>query len=173
MGGGDCGVGLKTDDELRQKWVIFLPSISLWIPNIIQIWDGRKKLAVEIQKSLCRGLKADNLIESTCFYLKLVNSTCFYLKICQVHGFCLNFSRVRIFCNNNYSKLVPYSTQPGVFPSWTIVDNLTKNSKVKFIIETKGNTPTYFTHTKIQIMLEISLKSATSPQRITSSMKPS
>ena len=51
------------------------PNISVRISKRIQIWDGRQKLAVEIQKSLCGGRKTENLIESTCFYLKtsLVN----------------------------------------------------------------------------------------------------
>ena len=56
---------------------------------------------------------------------------CFYLKIIRVYIFCSIYSWVRMFCDDDRSKLVPESTQPGGFPSWTIVDNLTKNSKVK------------------------------------------
>ena len=47
------------------------PSVSLLISKIIQIWDERKKVSVEIQKTLCGGINADNLIGSTCFYLKI------------------------------------------------------------------------------------------------------
>ena len=64
-------------------------------------------MAVEIQKLLCGGKKTENLIESTCFDLK--NS--------QVYVFCSNFSQVRMFCDDDHSKLVPESTQPGGFPS--------------------------------------------------------
>ena len=53
-------------------------------------------MAVEIQKTLCGGRKTENLIESTCFYL----------KISRVHVFCSNFSRVRMFCDDDHSKLV-------------------------------------------------------------------
>ena len=52
-------------------------------------------------------LKRDNLIESTCNYL----------KVSQVHVFCSNFSRVRLFCVEDHSKLVPESAQPGGVPS--------------------------------------------------------
>ena len=77
-------------------------------------------MAVEIQKTLCGGAKPENLTESTCFYL----------KFSRVYVFCSNFSRVRMFCDDDHLKLVPESTRPGGFPSRTIVDNLTKNSKV-------------------------------------------
>ena len=60
---------------------------------------------VEIQHFLCGGRKTDNLIESTSFYL----------KISQFHVLHLNFSQVRVFCNDNRSKLVQESTQPGGF----------------------------------------------------------
>ena len=43
------------------------PSISVYISKSIYIWDGRQKVAVEIQNSLCGGRKTDNLIDSTCF----------------------------------------------------------------------------------------------------------
>ena len=33
------------------------PSVSVCIPKIIQIWYGKKKVAVEIQKTLCGGRK--------------------------------------------------------------------------------------------------------------------
>ena len=64
-------------------------------------------MAVEIQKSLCGGRKIENLIESTCFHL----------KICQVHVFCSNFSRVRMFCDDDHLKLIPEYMQPGIFSS--------------------------------------------------------
>ena len=35
-----------------------------------------------------------------------------------------------MFGDDNHSELVPESTQSGGFLTWTIVDNLTKNSKV-------------------------------------------
>ena len=46
-------------------------SVSVWISKIIRIWYGRKKVVVEIQKSFCGGRKIENLIKSTCFYLKV------------------------------------------------------------------------------------------------------
>ena len=60
-------------------------------------------MAVEIKKTLCGGRNTDNLI----------NYTCFYVKIGQVHVFCSNFSQVCMFCDDNRSKLVPGSTKPG------------------------------------------------------------
>ena len=60
-------VGLKIDTEQRKKRVLFLPSFSVRLSKRIQIWDGRQKVALEIQKSLCRGRNKDNLVESTCF----------------------------------------------------------------------------------------------------------
>ena len=54
--------------------------------------DGRQKVAVKIQKSLCGGRKTENLIESTCFYL----------KISRFHVFCSIFSRVHMFYNDNH-----------------------------------------------------------------------
>ena len=96
-------------------------SVSVLIQKIIQIRDGRQIMAVGIHKTLCGGRNAGNLIEFTCFHL----------NISRVHVFCSNFSRIRKFCDDDHSKLVPESTWPGGFPSWTIVDNITKNSKVK------------------------------------------
>ena len=73
----------------------------------IQIWDGRQKVAVEIQKSLCGGRKIENLIESTCFNL----------KVSRVHMFYSIFSQVYMFFNDDNLKLVTESTQPGSFTS--------------------------------------------------------
>ena len=39
------------------------PIFSVWISKIIQIWGGRQILAVEIQKTLCGGINADDFIE--------------------------------------------------------------------------------------------------------------
>ena len=72
------------------------PSVSVWISNIIQIWCGRQKVAVEIQKKILRVLNTDNLI------------------ISLVHVFCSNFSQVRMFCDDNHLKLVPEYTHFGV-----------------------------------------------------------
>ena len=44
----------------------FLPSVSAWITKRIQIWDGRHKVAVEIQKVICGGIKTENLVEYVC-----------------------------------------------------------------------------------------------------------
>ena len=74
---------------------------------IIQIWYGRQKIVVEIQKALYGGRKIDDLNESMCFYL----------KISRVHMFCSNFSQVRMFYDDNHSKLVPEYRQPGGFLS--------------------------------------------------------
>ena len=67
------------------------PSFSVCLSRRIQIWDGKQKVAVEIQKSLCEGRKTENLIESTCFNLKnsrvhvfvriLVECACFAMTI--------------------------------------------------------------------------------------------
>ena len=62
---------MTDDKERRKKLVIFLPSVSVWISKIIKIWDGRQKVVVEIQKSLCGGIKIDNLIDSARFCLKI------------------------------------------------------------------------------------------------------
>ena len=42
------------------------PRISVLISKRIQIWYGRQKMAVEIQRSLCGGRNTDNLIYSIC-----------------------------------------------------------------------------------------------------------
>ena len=42
------------------------PSVSVLISKRIQIWDGRQKLAVETQKTLCGDRNTYNLINSTC-----------------------------------------------------------------------------------------------------------
>ena len=78
----------------------------MWISKRNIIWDGRQKMAVEIQKLLC-GDRKDNLIKSTCFFLK--NS--------RVHIFCSDFSQVCIFYDDNHLKLVPEYMQPGDFLS--------------------------------------------------------
>ena len=69
---------------------------------------------VETQKTLCGGRKTENLIESTCFYLKIIRVHVFLSKFIRVHVFFWNFSRVRIFCDDDHSKLIPESTQPGL-----------------------------------------------------------
>ena len=43
-------------------------SISVQISKIIQNWDGRQKVAVEIQKTLFGGINIEHLIESTFFF---------------------------------------------------------------------------------------------------------
>ena len=45
----------------------------------------------------------------------VIKSTCFNLKNIQVQVFCSNFSRFLMFCNEDHLKLVPKSTQPGIF----------------------------------------------------------
>ena len=40
-------------------------------------------MVAEIEKLLCGGRKTENLIESTCFYLKLVETTCFVLILVE------------------------------------------------------------------------------------------
>ena len=90
----------------------------------IQIWDGRQKVMVKIQKTLCGVIKTENLIKSTCFYP----------KTSRVHVFCSNFSRVRIFCDEDHLKVVPESNRPGIFPSRTIVDNLHRQLKSEALL---------------------------------------
>ena len=85
-------------------------------------------MAVEIQKTLCGGRNTDNLIESTCFYL----------KISGVHVFCSKFSQVRMFCNDDRSKLVPGFTRNGFSQVERLSITCTKKSKVKFNNRTKG-----------------------------------
>ena len=70
-----------------------LPSASVQISKRIQIWDGRKKVAVKIQKSFCGGKKTENLIESTCFRLKLVESTCFVRILVESGCFAITIFR--------------------------------------------------------------------------------
>ena len=103
------------------------PSVSVWISKRIQIWDGRQQLAVVIQKTLCGGRNTENLIESTCFYL----------KIRQFHVFCSKFSRVRMFCNDYHSKLVPESTQLRGFRVKLLSMTFQKIKKCIFTIITK------------------------------------
>ena len=75
------------------------PIVSMWISRRIEIWYGRQKVALEIQ-------------------INLIESTWFYLKIIRVPMFCSNFSQVRMFCDDDISKLVPESTNYGVF--WVV-----------------------------------------------------
>ena len=56
---------------------------------------------------------------------------CFYLKVSRVHVFSSDFIRVCMLCDEDRSTLVSKSTRPGGFPSQTIIDNLTKYSKLK------------------------------------------
>ena len=58
--------------------IVFFTSVSVGLSTRIKIWE----MVVEKQKTLCGGRKTDNLIEHTCFYL----------KISQVHVFYSNFS---------------------------------------------------------------------------------
>ena len=60
----------------------------------------------------------------------LIKSTYFYVKVSRVNVSSSNFSQVCMFYDDDCSKLVPESMRPGSFPSWTIVDILTKNQKV-------------------------------------------
>ena len=99
------------------------PSVSVWISKIIQIWDGRQKVAVEIQKTLCEGRNKENLIESTCFYL----------RTSRVQVFFPNCSQVRMFCDNECSKLAPGYTQSMEGTSWTIFDNLHEKIKSEYL----------------------------------------
>ena len=64
-------------------------------------------MGVGIQKTLCGGRKLEILIKSTFFYLQFN----------RFHVFSLNVSQVRMVCNDDSSKLVPESMQPGFFPS--------------------------------------------------------
>ena len=80
-------------------------------------------MAVEIQKKLCGVRNTKNLIDFTCFHL----------KISQVNVF-WNFSRVCMFYDDNNSKLAPESMQTGVFPSCKIVDNLNEKLKIEHLI---------------------------------------
>ena len=64
-------------------------------------------MVVEIYSTLCGGINKENLIEATCFYLKMI----------LFHMFCSSFSGVRMFCDEDRSKLVTESTQPRVFLS--------------------------------------------------------
>ena len=77
-------------------------------------------------RSLFLGVKTENLIKSTCFYLKDD-----HLKSSRVHVFFSKFSQVHMFDDEYCSKLVPKSTQTGGFPSWMIVNNITKNQNVE------------------------------------------
>ena len=74
------------NDEERRKILVLIHQVSLrefQREFKFGIWDVRQKAVVEIQKSLCGGRKTENLIESTCFDL----------KISRVHVLCSNFSR--------------------------------------------------------------------------------
>ena len=103
---GVCGVGLTTNEE-RQKKLVLMHQESLceFKNNLYSRW--KKILVGGIQKTLYGGRNTDNLIESTWFYLKI--------------------NWVHVFCDNDRSKLVPESTWPGGFPSWTVFDNLKKS----------------------------------------------
>ena len=50
------------------------------------------------------GIYTDNLIKSTCFYLKSI----------RIHEFFLNLSQICMFCDDNSSKLATESTHSGV-----------------------------------------------------------
>ena len=83
-----------------------------------------------MKKFLCGGIKTDNLIMSTFFYLNNCWVRVLLSKVSWFHVFSLNFSRVHMFYDDNPLKLVPESTQPGGVLSWMIVKNLRKNPKV-------------------------------------------
>ena len=53
--------------------------------NVYQIWDGRQKVAVEMQKSLCEDRKTENLSNSMCIKLKISRVHVFLSKVSQVH----------------------------------------------------------------------------------------
>ena len=96
-------------------------------------------MAVEIPKTLCGGRKTENLIESTCFYLKISRVHVFNLKISRVNVFCLNFSRSCMFCDDNHSKLVPESTRPRGFSDLNDCRQpAQKSQKWRFTFRTKG-----------------------------------
>ena len=94
-----------------------------------------KRICANFKENSSLGWKTKSVgrnIEVTLWGYKNKKNNWFHLfdlKIIWVHVFFLNFSQVCIFCGDNNSKLLPESTQPGSFPSWTIVDNLAKNSK--------------------------------------------
>ena len=69
-------------------------SVYMRISKIIQIWGGRRFVAVEIQK---------NLLSPCGFYLKNSRVHVFYFLI-----------QVRMFYDDNRSILVPQSTRSGV-----------------------------------------------------------
>ena len=56
-------------------------------------------MGVVIHKALCVSRNAENLMESTYFYL----------KVSQVNVSCSNFSQVCMFCDDDGLKLVPES----------------------------------------------------------------
>ena len=60
------------------------------IQKRIQIRYGRQIVGVGIQKTLCVGRNAENLMESKCFYL----------KVSRVNVFSSNFSQVCMFCDD-------------------------------------------------------------------------
>ena len=76
-------------------------------------------MGVGIQNTLCGGRNTEILIDFTCFYLQFN----------RFHMFSLNVSQVRMVCNDDSSKLVPESMQPGFFQVERLFDNLTKNQK--------------------------------------------
>ena len=75
------------------------PSVSVLVSKRSQIWDRRKMMGIEIQKTLFGGRNTENLIESACFYL----------KISRYHVLCLNYSQVHMFCDGDCLKLVTES----------------------------------------------------------------
>ena len=62
-------------------------SVYVWNSKRIQSLDGRQKVAVEIQKTLCEDKIGDILVNFTCFFskncLKIVKSTWFAMTIVQ------------------------------------------------------------------------------------------
>ena len=62
-------------------------------------------MAVEIYKKIFGSRNTEDLIKSTCFYL----------KFSRVHLFFFDFSRVYMFCNYDRPTVAPGSTRSGVY----------------------------------------------------------
>ena len=74
-------------------------SVSVFIKKRVKIWDGRKKVPVEIQKTPCEGRNTDNLIESTCCYLEISREDVFFQILVEYTCFAMKIVR------NEYQKL--------------------------------------------------------------------
>ena len=78
------------------------PSVSVCNSKIIQIWNGRKFVAVKIQRTLCGGRNTETIIDYACFYQKLWDSTYSNLNFIWVHVFAM-----KIIQNWYQSRHVP------------------------------------------------------------------